>query len=73
MHPRTLGEFDVPLLSPAAAVCTTHDVYADALDGTRIMSATIKDNIVFHYAYDEEFYNLVLDGVCHPPHENIQR
>lgn len=27
------------------------------------MSATIKDNIVFNYEYDEEFYNLVLDGM----------
>ena len=26
------------------------------------MSATIKDNIVFNYEYDEAFYNLVLDG-----------
>ena len=27
------------------------------------MSATIKDNIVFNYEYDEDFYNLVLDGI----------
>ena len=27
-----------------------------------IMSATIRDNIVFSYEYDEVFYNLVLDG-----------
>lgn len=27
-----------------------------------VMSATIKDNIVFNYEYDEDFYNLVLDG-----------
>lgn len=27
-----------------------------------IMSATIRDNIVFSYEYDEAFYNLVLDG-----------
>lgn len=26
------------------------------------MSATIRDNIVFSYEYDEAFYNLVLDG-----------
>lgn len=29
-----------------------------------IMSATIRDNIVFSYEYDEAFYNLVLDGKC---------
>jgi hypothetical protein len=28
----------------------------------RILSATIRDNIVFSYEYDEVFYNLVLDG-----------
>lgn len=27
-----------------------------------IMSATIRDNIVFSYEYDETFYHLVLDG-----------
>ncbi|PCH44281.1 multidrug resistance-associated ABC transporter [Wolfiporia cocos MD-104 SS10] len=27
-----------------------------------IMSATIKDNILFSHAYDEEFYNIVLDA-----------
>ena len=26
------------------------------------MSATVRDNIVFSYEYDEVFYNLVLDG-----------
>ncbi len=26
------------------------------------MSATIRDNIVFSYEFDEVFYNLVLDG-----------
>ena len=26
------------------------------------MSATIRENIVFNYEYDETFYNLVLDG-----------
>ena len=26
------------------------------------MSATVKDNIVFNYEFDETFYNLVLDG-----------
>ena len=30
--------------------------------GDRIMSATIRENIVFNYEYDETFYNLVLDG-----------
>ena len=29
----------------------------------RIMSATIRDNILFSHKYEEEFYNLVLDGV----------
>lgn len=29
----------------------------------RIMSATIRDNIVFSYEYDETFYNMVLDGM----------
>jgi hypothetical protein len=28
------------------------------------MSATIRDNILFSHAYDETFYNLVLDGMC---------
>ena len=27
----------------------------------RIMSGTVKDNIVFSHHYDEEFYNLVLE------------
>ena len=27
------------------------------------MSATIRDNILFSHKYEEEFYNLVLDGV----------
>lgn len=31
----------------------------------RIMSGTIKDNIVFSHHYDDTFYNLVLDGKCH--------
>lgn len=26
------------------------------------MSATVKDNILFAHEYDEEYYNLVLDG-----------
>ena len=29
------------------------------------MSATVRDNIVFSYEYDETFYNLVLDGAFH--------
>jgi hypothetical protein len=29
----------------------------------RIMNATIRENILFSHRYDEEFYNLVLDGV----------
>ncbi len=29
---------------------------------SRIMSATIRDNILFSHKYDEVFYNLVLDG-----------
>ena len=41
---------------PSDAAITASDVIA------RIMSATIKDNIVFNYEYDETFYNLVLDG-----------
>ena len=28
----------------------------------RIMSATIRDNILFSHKYDEVFYNIVLDG-----------
>ena len=28
-----------------------------------IQSATIKENILFSHEYDEEFYDLVLDGV----------
>ena len=31
----------------------------------RIMSGTIRDNIVFSHHYDETFYNLVLDGERH--------
>jgi len=30
----------------------------------RIMSGTIKDNILFSHHYDDTFYNLVLDGKC---------
>ena len=33
-----------------------------ALIQNRIMSASIRDNIVFSYEYDEVFYNMVLDG-----------
>lgn len=29
----------------------------------RIMSATVRDNIIFSHEFDEPFYNLVLDGV----------
>jgi ATP-binding cassette, subfamily C (CFTR/MRP), member 1 len=31
-----------------------------------IQSATIKDNILFSHEYEEEFYNLVLDGQLRP-------
>ena len=31
----------------------------------RIMSGTIKDNILFSHHYDETFYNVVLDGERH--------
>ena len=31
------------------------------------MSATIRDNIVFSYEYDEVFYNLVLDACALRP------
>jgi len=31
----------------------------------RIMSGTIKDNILFSHECDETFYNLVLDGERH--------
>lgn len=27
-----------------------------------IMSATVKENIIFAHEYDEAFYNLVIDG-----------
>ena len=39
--------------------------HADYL--SRIMSATIRDNIVFSYEYDETFYNLVLDACALRP------
>lgn len=29
----------------------------------RILSASVRDNILFSHAYDENFYNLVLDGM----------
>ncbi|KAI0080155.1 metal resistance protein YCF1 [Panus rudis PR-1116 ss-1] len=32
-----------------------------------IMSATVRDNILFSHAYDEEFYNLVLDACALRP------
>ena len=32
---------------------------------SRIMSGTIKDNILFSHQYDDTFYNLVLDGERH--------
>lgn len=28
----------------------------------RIMSATVRDNILFSHEYDEVFYNLVIEG-----------
>jgi len=31
----------------------------------RIMSATIRDNILFSHEYDETFYNLVIEGKCY--------
>ncbi|KAF8751844.1 ABC transporter transmembrane region [Rhizoctonia solani] len=31
-----------------------------------IMNATIRENILFSHRYDEEFYNLVLDGILRP-------
>ena len=33
----------------------------------RIMSATVKENILFAHEYDETFYNLVLDGRIFTP------
>jgi hypothetical protein len=36
-------------------------------DGTlRILSASIRDNILFSHEYDETFYNLVIEGGCLP-------
>ena len=35
--------------------------------GYRIMSGTVKDNILFSHDYDDTFYNLVLDGERHYP------
>jgi ATP-binding cassette subfamily C (CFTR/MRP) protein 1 len=32
------------------------------------MGASIRDNILFSHEYDEEFYNLVLDGVYFEGH-----
>jgi len=29
---------------------------------SRVLSATIRDNILFSHAYDESFYNLVIEG-----------
>jgi ATP-binding cassette subfamily C (CFTR/MRP) protein 1 len=30
----------------------------------RIMSATVRDNIIFCHEFEQEFYDIVLDGVC---------
>ena len=54
MHLRILGK-------PATTSCIC--VFAHSMH--RIMSGTIKDNILFSYDYDETFYNLVLDGESH--------
>lgn len=54
MSPRILGR-------PPATQC----VEACAYCPHRIMSGTIRDNILFSHQYDEIFYNLVLDGRIH--------
>jgi hypothetical protein len=36
--------------------CSFHD---------RIMSATVRENVLCYHEYDEVFYNLVLDGMCY--------
>jgi len=30
----------------------------------RIMSATVRDNILFCHEFEQEFYDIVLDGMC---------
>lgn len=34
----------------------------DIEDAVRIMSATVRDNILFSHAYDPEFYQEVIEG-----------
>jgi len=56
MSLRTPGKSPVTLRARVFAHCMR-----------RIMSGTIKDNILFSHHYDETFYNLVLDGEYHHP------
>ena len=51
MFLKTLGKPPITLCFYIFAHCTR-----------RIMSGTIKDNILFSHQYDDTFYNLVLDG-----------
>ena len=43
-------------------VCAMYSLAARLLTHSRILSATIRDNILFSLAYDETFYNLVIEG-----------
>ena len=56
MSLRTLGKPSIMSYIRISAYCMP-----------RIMSGTIKDNILFSHHYDETFYNLVLDGELSTP------
>lgn len=57
MHPKILGK-KYTILTFASCL---------GPDGShRILSASIRDNILFSHEYDETFYNLVIEGELAP-------
>jgi len=55
MPPKILGKYSTILTSCFGP----HGSY-------RILSASIRDNILFSHEYDETFYNLVIEGKLPP-------
>jgi hypothetical protein len=54
--------------SPGPLVCLYQDVTTwFTYHQNRILSASVRDNIIFSHEYDEDFYNLVLDACALGP------
>lgn len=51
------------VLPTDSLVCHLHFLILLLIPMCRIMSATVRENILFSHAFDPEFYEIVLDGV----------